>query len=322
MIVVWRVTTHCNLSCGFCAYARDLSLPRVEVDEAIVLRFARLLADYQERRAEPVMVSWLGGEPLLWKPIERLSALMAHELGLRVSATTNGTALKSTAMLRLIADDFAEITLSVDGPQAFHDAIRGWAGSFERLRLAVARLRELSSGREQRLLVRVNTVLMADNVHLFGGLCEELAAWGIDEITFNQLGGNDRPEFHRQHRLSAANIDELMQVLPELRDNSRRRGVKLSGGPEYLRRLRASATGQLLPVEQCQPGSEFLFVDEHGRIAPCSFTTTDYGVPVHDVITIEDLEGLAGRYTRARHEQRSRWCNDCPSTRVFAKFVA
>ena len=322
MIVVWRVTTHCNLSCGFCAYARDLSLPREQVDEEVVLRFARLLADYQKHRAEPVMVSWLGGEPLLWKPVERLSVLMARELGLRVSATTNGTALKSDAMLRLIAEDFAEITLSVDGPRAFHDAIRGWTGGFDRLRVAVARLRELSSGREQRLLVRVNTVLMADNVDLFGGLCEELATWGVDEITFNQLGGNDRPEFHRHHRLSAADVEGLMQVLPGVRDNLRRHGIRLSGGPEYLRRFHASATGQLLPVEQCQPGSEFLFIDERGRIAPCSFTTPDYGVPVHDVITIEDLESLAGRYTRARHERRAPWCDDCPSTRVFAKFVA
>src|SRR5688500_12066219 len=102
MIVVWRVTTQCNLACGFCAYARDLPLPRVEADENVVLRFARLLAIYQERRADPVMISWLGGEPLLWKPIERLSALIERELGLRVSATTNGTALKSESMLRLI----------------------------------------------------------------------------------------------------------------------------------------------------------------------------------------------------------------------------
>jgi sulfatase maturation enzyme AslB (radical SAM superfamily) len=322
MIVVWRVTTHCNLSCGFCAYARDLSLPRVDVDENVVTRFAGLLADYQQHRAEPVMVSWLGGEPLLWKPIERLSVWMARELGLRVSATTNGTALRSDAMLRLIADDFAEITLSVDGPQSFHDAIRGWEGGFERLRVAVARLRELSSGRQHRLLIRMNTVLMADNVRLFAQLCDELASWGVDEITFNQLGGNDRPEFHRQHRLSAADVDELMQILPHLRDKLRPQGVKLSGGAEYLRRFRASATGQFLPVEECQPGNEFLFIDERGRIAPCSFTTTDYGVPVGDVITIEDLQGLVGQYTRTRHERRSRWCEDCPSTRVFAKFVA
>jgi sulfatase maturation enzyme AslB (radical SAM superfamily) len=322
MIVVWRVTTHCNLSCGFCAYARDVPMPRVEVDEHVVLRFARLLAHYQTHRSDPVMVSWLGGEPLLWKPIERLSVQMVRELGLRVSATTNGTALRSDALLRSIANDFAEITLSVDGPQSFHDSIRGWDGGFERLRVAVACLRERSSARQHPLLIRVNTVLMADNLRLFVELCEQLATWGVDEITFNQLGGNDRPEFHRRHRLTAADVNQLMHVLPELRDKLRRRGVRLHGGAEYLRRFRASATGQLLAVEECQPGSDFLFIDEHGRIAPCSFTTTDYGVPVDDVITTEDLEGLVGRYTRARHERRSRWCDDCPSTRVFDKFVA
>lgn len=321
MIVVWRVTTHCNLSCGFCAYARDLPTPRTAVNEDVVRRFVQLLAHYQRQRDEPVMVSWLGGEPLLWKPLARLS-MMAHELGLRVSATTNGTGLKSNAMLRLITDHFSEITLSVDGPQAFHDAIRGWAGGFEQLRVAVARLRGISSGRQQRLLIRVNTVLMADNVRLFAPFCEELTTWGIDEITFNQLGGNDRPEFHREHRLGAADVEELMLVVPALRDNLQQQGVRLSGSAQYLRRFHASATGQLMPVADCHPGSQFLFVDEHGRIAPCSFTSTDYGVHIADVVTIADLERLAGRYTLARREQRSRWCDDCPSTQVFAKFVA
>jgi sulfatase maturation enzyme AslB (radical SAM superfamily) len=321
MIVVWRITTHCNLRCGFCAYARDLPLARLDVDADDVMRFARLLADYQQHRGERVMISWLGGEPLLWKPIERVSALLS-ELRLPVSATTNGTALKSEAMLRLIVDHFAEITLSIDGPQSFHDAIRKCSGGFENLRVAVARLRELSSARQHRLLVRVNTVLMADNVRLFAPLCEELIRWDIDEITFNQLGGNDRPEFYRHHRMRATDVQQLTRVLPVLRQKLQHHGVRLSGGPEYLRRFHASATEVSLPVHDCQPGSRFLFIDEHGRIAPCSFTSAEYGLSINELVTIADLDRLAARFGLLRQAQRSQWCDDCPSTQVFTKFVA
>lgn len=322
MIVVWRITTHCNLGCGFCAYAQDLPSPRVNVDADVVLRFARLLSEHQQRRGERVMISWLGGEPLLWKPIHRVSAYVSEKLDLQVSTTTNGTALKSDAMLQSIADHFAEITLSIDGPQPFHDAIRQCPRGFENLRFAVARLRELTRHRQRRLLVRVNTVLMADNVRLFASLCEELLKWDIDEITYNQLGGNDRPEFYRHHRLAAPDVEQLVQLLPDLRQTLQDHGVRLSGGPEYLRRFQASAIGQSLPVLDCHPGQRFLFVDEYGRIAPCSFTTAEYGQSIDDISTLADLDRLAARFSRLRMERRSHWCDDCPSTQVFTKFVA
>ena len=40
MIIVWRVTQHCNLACPFCAYDRRLPGPRTSIDADRVLRFA------------------------------------------------------------------------------------------------------------------------------------------------------------------------------------------------------------------------------------------------------------------------------------------
>ncbi|MBL8266251.1 radical SAM protein [Steroidobacter sp.] len=322
MIVLWRVTTHCNLGCAYCAYDRNLSLPRVDVDADSVVRLARLLAEYQLRTGDAVMISWLGGEPLLWKPLASISKLLSTELGLQLSATTNGTALKSATLRQMIVEHFAELTVSVDGPQPFHDHIRQWPGGFEQLRASVMKLRADTQHRERRLRLRVNTVLMAQNIHRFGELCEQLISWGIDEITFNQLGGNDRPEFHRTHRLQPADVEALAHELPKLRDRLLAHGVRLSGGAQYLHRFRASASGERLPVSSCHPGQKFLFVDEQGRVAPCSFTLTEYGVPVDELRSLDDLMGLSERYAGALEQRRSRWCDDCPSTQVFEKFVA
>lgn len=322
MIVLWRVTTLCNLGCGFCAYDRALPMERSEVDAVTVMRFARLLSQYQAMTGDAVMVSWLGGEPLLWKPLAQASKVMATELGLRLSATTNGSALKSPALRAAIANHFTELTVSIDGPAPFHDEIRKWPGGFEQLRTFVKQLRADSQHREQRLRLRVNTVLMDQNVHLFADLCEQLLAWDIDEITFNQLGGNDRPDFHRQHRLHLEHVETLAQLLPGLRDRLHAHGVQLSGGLRYLQRLRASAVGGQMPVPNCGPGKKFLFVDEHGRIAPCSFTVPDYAMRVDELRSVEDLLALNQRYEQAVAQRRSRWCDDCPSTQVFEKFVA
>lgn len=322
MIVVWRVTTHCNLGCSYCAYDRQLPLERTDIDAGTVMRFARLLSQYQAMTGDSVMISWLGGEPLLWKPLAQVSKTVAADLGLRLSATTNGTALKSAALRDLIAECFTELTVSVDGPQRFHDEIRGWPGGFEQLRASVAQLRAASRHRQQRLWLRVNTVLMEQNLALFPELCEQLLSWDIDEITFNQLGGNDRPEFHREHRLQPAHVEALAAMLPELRHRLQAHGVRLSGGVPYLQRFRASAAGEKLPVSNCGPAKKFLFIDERGRVAPCSFTVPDFAALVDELRSVDDLLSLNRHYEQALTRRRSHWCDDCPSTQVFEKFVA
>src|SRR5437870_5487444 len=98
MVVVWRITERCNLSCQFCAYDRQLDRPRRAADPDQIARFGSVLSEYQRMSGDRVLVSWLGGEPLLWPPLERLSAQFHREFQLRISATTNGTFLGSAPL--------------------------------------------------------------------------------------------------------------------------------------------------------------------------------------------------------------------------------
>ena len=326
MIVIWRVTTACNLSCGFCAYAKDLALARRSAEPEVVREFARVLAEYRRATDERVMVSWLGGEPLLWAPWRALSAEL-KSLGLQVSATTNGSTLGSQSVRALVIENLAELTVSVDGIGAVHDRLRSSPGGFDRLERdvrALVREKALAGGGPR---VRVNTVLMADNVEQFSALCERLATWGIDEISFNQLGGNDRPEFHAAHRLHLADVERFGAELPRVRESLAARGIRLLGGDRYLERLRATATGRSIRVADCLPvatnaGEQTLFITEAGIVAPCSFTTADYGVPLSELDSVAALRALPARVRTKRAAQRSRWCDDCPSTQLFDKFAA
>ena len=65
MIIVWRITERCNLSCPFCAYDRTLRRSRRDADPGAVDQFCRVLGEYRRRTGERILVSWLGGEPLL-----------------------------------------------------------------------------------------------------------------------------------------------------------------------------------------------------------------------------------------------------------------
>jgi MoaA/NifB/PqqE/SkfB family radical SAM enzyme len=324
MIVVWRVTQRCNLSCPFCAWDKRLPGQRVDISGEAVLRFARLLGDYQRQRNDPVLLSWLGGEPLLWPPLFGLAPRIAA-LGIAQSATTNGTTLNSARRRSQILENFSELTVSVDGFAPFHESMRGWPGGWAQLHEAVAALvleRRRSPARATALKLRANIVLMRDNLTQFDELCLTLADWGIDEITFNALGGRDRPEFFPAHRWTPEDADGFLHRLPALKARLAVQGVRLCAAPKYLSRLDASARNESLPVHDCAPGERFLFIDEYGRIAPCSFTSDAYGVSIADLTSGSDLANLAARFRTDRLDAPQPVCKDCPSTHVFAKFFA
>src|SRR5262245_1052614 len=140
MIVVWRITQRCNLSCPFCCYDRTLRRQRTEADLDSVLNFGAALAEFQHDTGDRVLVSWLGGEPFLWRHLREATVRLTQEFGLSVSATTNGTTLGSPEVRSLVGDNFAELTVSVDAPGAAHDALRGWPGGFAALERAVTGL--------------------------------------------------------------------------------------------------------------------------------------------------------------------------------------
>lgn len=321
MIVLWRITTRCTYACGFCAYDRRLPFARSEVGEAEARRFGALLGAWGAARGRRVLLSWLGGEPLLWRPILPLSAALASP-SLAISATTNGSALHRVEVREAILRSFAELTVSLDAPAAIHDRLRGAAGAHARVEAAV---RALAAGRRASgaaLRLRANVVLMRETVEHFAQTCDALSDWGVDEITFNQIGGRDRPAFFPTQRLRPENITALAHLLPGLVARLAERGVRLCAHPTYLSRLHASALGRAIPVADCQLGRDFLFVDEHGVVSPCSFSGDTYGVPVASLRTVADLDALHARFAARHAAARCAACDDCPSTHTFAKFAA
>lgn len=322
MILLWRVTTWCNFACGFCAYDRRQAFERRSADADEIERVVGLVAQVAAQRGERLLVSWIGGEPLGWSPLLKLSERLARRHSVALSMTTNGTRLQRSEVRARILASFAELTLSIDGPGPLHDSLRGAKGSHARI---VEAIEALVREREQSgvpLKLRANVVLMRATLPHFPDLCRMLADTGIDEITFNQLGGRDRPEFFPAQRLLPRDAEQLAHIVPALQGELAARGCRLCSASTYLDRIAASSRGEALPVSDCRPGEQFLFVDENGLVAPCSFTTEDYGLPTASLMTPEDIVSLAGQFGRRRIAATAESCRDCPSTQMFGKFAA
>jgi sulfatase maturation enzyme AslB (radical SAM superfamily) len=319
MIVVWRVTQQCNLACGFCEWDRRLPRQRTHISSESVLRFGQLLAEFQKRTHTSVLLSWLGGEPALWPPLYEVVPELKR-LGIAQSMTTNGTTLGSQRTQALVLQNFSELTVSVDGFAEFHDAIRGWQGGWELLRERIFQLVRLRHSNPLKL--RINTVLMRDNIQAFPALCLTLAGWGVDEITFNTLGGRDRPEFFPMHSLRAADVHWLSEQIPALKAKLISQGVRLCASDEYLDRLQSLAEQKKVPIKNCAPAKSFLFINEFGYASPCNFTTDKYAMPIDHLTSCEDLLALPSFFSNQRLQKPHAACKDCPSTQVFAKFSA
>lgn len=258
---------------------------------------------------------------MLWPLLPELTAY-ATSLGLRVSATTNGTTLRSGRVHRHLLHHYSELTISLDSPDAAHDSLRSSPGLFEMLRENVAALSRARRGSARALKLRVNTVLLRSTIARFPEIAREVASWGVDELTFNILGGRDRPEYFHDHRPQPDQIAEFRERLPFLRAEVAKHGLSIAGSPAYLDRLHSSARDLAHPVTDCGPAERFLFIDEQGSVSPCSFTTDELFVPLAEIRRTSDLTSLPIRFASKLTTRRPRVCDDCPSTQVFEKFAS
>ena len=75
---------------------------------------------------------WLsGGEPFLYPDLQEALRFAAGQEGIRVCVSTNGT-LIGPEEAALLKDTGVKAQVSVDGPEAYHDEVRGVSGAFRR----------------------------------------------------------------------------------------------------------------------------------------------------------------------------------------------
>lgn len=126
-------TRTCNLRCLHC-----YSESGPEARESVALpRVLQTVEDAAGLGYDTLSVS--GGEPLLYPGLGAVLS-RARSVGLRTLVTSNGT-LCTPARLSRLAPELDLLALSLDGPPAEHDLMRGRSGAFERLLAGLPALR-------------------------------------------------------------------------------------------------------------------------------------------------------------------------------------
>jgi MoaA/NifB/PqqE/SkfB family radical SAM enzyme len=147
-----EVTRRCNLRCDYCfvGWSRDWTsdLPE-DVARAVIDEGAGLFP----------MLHFTGGEPFAYRPLFELIERGLDRGYERVLVNTNGTFLSGETVARLASyGERFSLTVSLDGPEAIHDAVRG-AGRFREADEGLGRA--LAAGVRASVMVVVTPEVLA-----------------------------------------------------------------------------------------------------------------------------------------------------------------
>jgi MoaA/NifB/PqqE/SkfB family radical SAM enzyme len=146
--VTFRISGICNLHCQMCDY------PQTGFHDAIQMLPADVYKKViDEVHAHIFHVSLTGGEPLLHPEVVEFIRY-AKERGLSCSLVTNGWNLARYAR-DIVSAGVDILTVSIDGPEEMHDAIRGVKGLYRRIMEGV---REVKQCKKRPLLFFSTTI--------------------------------------------------------------------------------------------------------------------------------------------------------------------
>jgi MoaA/NifB/PqqE/SkfB family radical SAM enzyme len=180
--VSFTITNLCNLRCKMCGqwseegYIR--AQPEVLKHELKLADWKRLVDELAEHQVSSVLLR--GGEPFLFPGIMELLRTIRGK-GISVSIDTNGTRLKEYAE-EIVKIGGIHLTISLDGTEAVHDAVRGVKGTYARVREAVASLKTFEQKTGSSQSISFNYTISPYSLAGLGDLPADVHSMGVKVI--------------------------------------------------------------------------------------------------------------------------------------------
>jgi MoaA/NifB/PqqE/SkfB family radical SAM enzyme len=243
LIVSVVLTSRCNFHCHYCGCWRKNDS---EIGHDRLLELFGEMAAAGTRK-----VIFTGGEPLLREDFaELVRAVKSH--GMMVAVNTNGSLVEQNlAALK----DCDGVSLSLDGPETVHDAIRG-SNSFKTLRNAAAALNQ--HGIQLRFAIVVSR-LNLDCLDDLLAICRaHRASLSIQPASQTLLFAEEANPYRPTPAAFQTFVNRLLAA--------KRRQAPVSNSTAGLKYLRAWPTNRPL---RCSGGKIFCRVEANGGVTIC-----------------------------------------------------
>jgi len=272
---VWEVTMHCDQPCQHCGSRAGPKRER-ELSTEEALEVARSLGRLGTRE-----VALIGGEAYLRKDLPAIIGELARQ-GIRVIMQTGGRNFPPERARLLRDAGLSAVGVSVDGPEAIHDELRGNVGSF------AAAMQTLDNARDAGLVITANTQFNRLNFRHIRETYALLREKGIQtwqvQLTVPMGRAADKPEWI----IEPWRVIEIVETLAELQAEAIREhkgGVPFNlfannnigyfGPHEVI--LRSNPGGNALHWPGCRAGINTMGIESDGTIKGCpSLPTAPY----------------------------------------------
>ena len=304
------VAQKCNLGCTYC-YAEQGGFggaPK-NMPEATALQAVEQLVGNASPGAR-LNLSFLGGEPLVNRPVLQRATLHAVDLArqkdvpITFSITTNGTLVTEAD-----ADFFEEhgfaVTVSLDGIGAAHDAqrpFRNGQGSFERIMRRIAPL----LARQRHMQVSARVTVTPRNLDLRQTLDQFIDA-GFHSVGFSPMLASPSGQGEMQAEDLSLMLDQMIDCGREFeRRTLARRRYPFAN---MLNAMREIGRGTHRPYP-CGAGAGYLGVSASGDLAACHRFVDDEEGAMGSLADGVDVVRQAA-WLNGRHVHRQEPCKGC-----------
>jgi MoaA/NifB/PqqE/SkfB family radical SAM enzyme len=312
-IIQWHLTERCNLRCRHCYQEgqKVAEMPLAAVSR-VIAEAAGMILDWREAYDLEFAPSFnvTGGEPFLRADFFAILELMAAA-GFACYVLSNGT-LITPERAHVLADlGVAGVQVSLEGPEAVHDAIRG-GGSFAASHRGIANL--LAAG----VPVSLNATLSRLNAPFIMDLVELAAGWGVPRLGFSRLVPAGRGLAFLNQILSREQVKGLYEQLLPLQVP----GLLIVTGDPVAAQLGQPAPppeAEAIPAGGCAAGVAGLTLLADGTVTPCRRLPVPLGRAGKDSLReiwaaspvlerLRDQAGYQGRCGRCRRWGECRGC--------------
>jgi uncharacterized protein len=307
MHVTLVLTHECNLACSYCytgeKFRREMDWETVTRSLDLLFSAPRELTPWRDEA--PLDLGFFGGEPLICFEMLERAALEARDRAaregrrLRLAVTTNGTLVTPARARRLKALD-VQVTLSLDGCRAAHEATRPQRGGRSSFDDVIAGARNMV---DAGLGLQIIAVVAPENVGWLGESVRFLAELGAREIILN-------PAF--ECAWSDADLvrwERGLEEAAEVYAGAIRAGRPIAM-PTFDNKLLAAAKGGLTSCDSCGSGDREIAVSPRGNLFPCARMV---GEDRDDALVIGHLDtGIdRGRVSGLKRGPADPACDEC-----------
>lgn len=300
----WESTLRCNMQCLHCGSdcVRDDSTYDAEIGSDVIK--SELLSIAGHYPPDKITLAIIGGEPLVRNDIIDVGAYAA-DLGYNWGITTNGLLLNAKMIKRLKNANLKTISVSLDGIEADHEALRNRTGSHTVVTRAIRRLLD------DRFFVAFDIICCVSkiNINHLEEFMQEVTDLGIPAVRFTPLFSRGRAGSHSDLMLDSDDYLAMLNFIAHQRASQTAVKVNLSEegywGPEWEWLVRDD-------FHYCGSGIVMGSILHDGRVTGCPSVSRKYiEGNIRETPFVDIWQNRFTRYRQDKKRSFSKKCTAC-----------